>query len=71
MSARPDLAAIQARAAKRPRGAPARADIEAMATYIDTLDQEDRDRAVERLAGCPRCPGRWMAPAPYCQRRET
>ena len=68
MSERPDLIAIQQRAAKRPRGDPARADIEAMATYIDTLDQEDRDRAVERLSGCPRCPGRWAAPMPYRRR---
>ena len=68
MSERPDLAAIQQRQAKRPRGDPAVADIRALVVWIDNLEQQDRDRAVERLAGCPRCPGRWTAPAPYRRR---
>lgn len=66
--ARPDMAAIITRNNRRrekTRGDPAIADINALVLWIEVLEAGEREQAIARLVGCPRCPGVWMAPTPY------
>ena len=68
MSDRPPIADIITRNNRRrekARGDPAIADIFALVLWIDHLEQGEREQAIARLSGCPRCPGVWVPPKPY------